>query len=189
MHFLGGQLHQIDSGIAGRIVDRIQHAVLGRSGNQLEAEERPVGGRGCDNGGSVAAAVEIQGPYAVVALVLGMVGKGHLLLIRQHGEVAVAYAVLALRELKAHQAQRLIIGNHAHVRAMIHTVVTGQAVIVEVQGRLRFGSLISRNGHLHAHVHAHEVGVLIAGVDIHDKLQVALLVDAAGLLNRVIHRR
>lgn len=93
------------------------------------------------------AAVEIQGPYAVVALVLGMVGKGHLLPIRQHGEVAVAYAVLALRELKAHQAQCLIIGNHAHVRAMIHTVVTGQAVIVEVQVRLRFGSLISRNGH------------------------------------------
>ena len=72
---------------------------------------------------------------------------------------------------------------------MIHTVVTGQAVIVEVQVRLRFGSLISRNGHLHAHVHAHEFGVLIAGVDIYDELQVALLVDAAGLLNRLIHRR
>lgn len=33
LHFLGGQLHQIGSGIAGRIVDRIQHAVLGINPN------------------------------------------------------------------------------------------------------------------------------------------------------------
>ncbi len=50
---LGRQLHHVHSRIAVGVVDFIQHAAVGRAGNQLEADDGPVGRGGLDNGGGV----------------------------------------------------------------------------------------------------------------------------------------